>query len=141
MVVKGKEIKINVNMRTKIYDSILSAISNIERDTWRTAKRIVTKLRNNGRGARTMNGRKGKDRRWDGEEAECREDEEGRAGKREGELKGPRYASVGVGPDWTRVSTFLRRSEQEMQGTRGKGIHAERKQIESEATNGKRGKR
>lgn len=45
-----------------------------------------------------------------GEEAECREDEEGREGKREGELKGPRYASVGVGPDWTRVSTFLRRS-------------------------------
>lgn len=68
-----------------------------------------------------MNGRKGKDQRW--EEAECREDEEGREGKREGELKGPRYASVGVGPDWTRVSTFLRRSEQKMQGTRGKGIH------------------
>lgn len=47
-------------------------------------------------------------------------DEEGREGKREGELKGPWYASVGVGPDWTRVSTFLRRSEQEMQLQRGK---------------------
>lgn len=40
-------------------------------------------------------------------------------GKREGELKGPRYASVGVGPDWTRVSTFLRRSEQEMREHEG----------------------
>lgn len=49
-------------------------------------------------------------------------DEEGREGKREGELKGPWYASVGVGPDWTRVSTFLRRSEQEMQLQRGKEI-------------------
>lgn len=48
-------------------------------------------------------------------------------GKREGELKGPRYASVGVGPDWTRVSTFLRRSEREMQGkTRGNEIHREK---------------
>jgi len=36
-------------------------------------------------------------------------------GKRECELKGPRYASVGVGPDWTRVSTFFRCSEHEMQ--------------------------
>lgn len=45
----------------KIYDGILSAVPNIQRDTWRTAKRIVTKLRNNGRGARTMNGRKGKE--------------------------------------------------------------------------------
>lgn len=35
-----------------------------------------------------MNGRKGKNRRWNGEEAECREDEEGREGKGEGELKG-----------------------------------------------------
>lgn len=60
------------------------------------------------------------DRRWNGEEAECREDEEGREGKGEDELKGPRYAGVGVGPDWTRVSTFLRRSEQEMQEHEGK---------------------
>lgn len=55
-------------------------------------------------------------------------------GKEKGELKGPRYASVGVGPDWTRVSTFLRRSEQEMQEHEGKRyrerVRSERKEKE-----------
>lgn len=60
-------------------------------------------------------------------------------GKREGELKGPRYASVGVGPDWTRVSTFLRRSKHEMWEHEGKG-QSEKAETEREA-NEKRGNR
>lgn len=67
------------------------------------------------RGGRTEG--RGKGRWWNEEERNVGRMKEG---KRECELKGPRYASVGVGPDWTRVSTFLRCSEHEMQQHEGK---------------------
>ncbi|KAL0103595.1 hypothetical protein PUN28_017699 [Cardiocondyla obscurior] len=61
--------------------------------------------------------------------------------ERGSELKGPRYASVGVGPDWTRVSTFLRRFGAGDAETRGKEIRREIRQSAGRARREARDKR
>lgn len=77
---------------------------------------------------------KGKDRRggmkW--KRSGMREGRRRRTGeeKRKGELKGSRYASVGVGPDWARVST--RFSGAGIAGTREKKQKRERKRKRAE---------
>lgn len=77
---------------------------------------------------------KGKDRRggmkW--KRSGMREGRRRRTGeeKRKGELKGSRYASVGVGPDWARVST--RFSGAGIAGTREQKQKRERKRKQTE---------
>lgn len=69
---------------------------------------------------------------------------EGRGGrtreeKRKGELKGSRYASVGVGPDWARVST--RFSGAGIAGTREENRERKRKREKAETERERRTKR